>query len=486
MKKLTLALPLSLILAMTMLTGCKGGSDPDPTPALNADNVNLVFVVSPDLTYQGRGDINPDTANLTDQGLQRSLLIATYLKERVLGGNNVSAITALEPMTHLQTAAGYPDMAAIEYIEQFALLNRIELPGMGPDTPPVAGNSYPINASYADGATLPSGVVTPTVPSLGCQGLAFDDTQGDNLALVSDIISVGAPGFYVFSAPWETISALLSDIAASAGYALDLPKTYMGPDYIYAISFTLSGTASLVTYDSDLNPSATYPELPAPVPAAASPAQEPFSITRGGGQDGNTIPAEINTNETVYLIRHAEAHPTQGWDDGNYVAAGQWRALALPSFLRDKINPTMVYSIDPAQAIPHSQFIPGANNLSYVRTSLTVEPYAIANNLPLHLVSSFELGSEDSAQRTSDYFFTGGRFSGQTLLVAWEHDRIIETVNALLASYQGSGQTAPSWPSDDYDTIWTVTLDDQGTLKIDNALSEGIDSASLPAAAPQF
>lgn len=42
------------------------------------------------------------------------------------------------------------------------------------------------------------------------------------------------------------------------------------------------------------------------------------------------------------------------------------------------------------------------------------------------------------------------------------------------------------WPSTDYDTIWTVTLDQFGNLTVDNALCEGIDSENLPGEAPQF
>ena len=69
-----------LVLLMGLLifsiSGCGGGSSPTPA-LLSADNINLIFVVSPDLAYQTPGDINPDTANLTNQGLQRSLRMAT-------------------------------------------------------------------------------------------------------------------------------------------------------------------------------------------------------------------------------------------------------------------------------------------------------------------------------------------------------------------------------------------------------------------------
>jgi len=47
--------------------------------------------------------------------------------------------------------------------------------------------------------------------------------------------------------------------------------------------------------------------------------------------DGFTIPPSSNNNQTVYIVRHAEAHPDPMFDfeNGNFVAAGQWRALDL-------------------------------------------------------------------------------------------------------------------------------------------------------------
>ena len=118
-----------LPLLLALLAGCGGdGSDASPSAPLAADNVNLIFVVSPDLTYHAPGDIAPDTANLTNQGLQRSLRLASYLQQQVLGARNVSAIYALSPMTHLQTANNYPDLSPLATIQPFALLNQITLP----------------------------------------------------------------------------------------------------------------------------------------------------------------------------------------------------------------------------------------------------------------------------------------------------------------------------------------------------------------------
>jgi hypothetical protein len=391
-------------------------------------------------------------------------------------------------MTHLQTANNYPDMTAIGYIEQFALLNQITLPVDATST--YTANSYPINAAYASGP-VPNGVSMPTSYCPNCSGLDFNDTNDNNENLITGIITANAPGYYVFSAPWETVSVLMENINNLKSYNLPLPTAYMGPNYVYAISITPSGSASLVTYNSKLNPPATYPVLPSPVACASCthPLQPYFSTVRTGGVDGAVIPPNINTNERIYIVRHADAHPDSGYhfEDGNYVGAGQWRALDLPKALRGKISPNMVYSIDPAQW--YNVF--GSFNVSYVRPSLTVLPYAIANNLPYYLVTSFQLGTFSTpaiADATSDFFFTGGTFSNQTVLLGWESEHIKPFINALLSSYGGNNLPLlpAAWPGGDYDTIWTVTLDAQGNLTVDNALCEGIDSTQLPDTAPQF
>jgi len=476
---------LFLVLALVLFAGCGNGSGSAPasTTQLSADNLNLIFVVTPDLANDPLGDINPDTANLNNQGLQRSLLMATYLKRQLLGTNNVSAIYTLEPMTHLQTANNYPDMAAIGFIQQFSLLNRKTILGTSAD-------SFPIFAGYAPG-DVPAQVATPSPFVPAAQGLAFNDANGNNVALLTRIIDAGLAGFHVFSAPWETVSALLADVKAARKYNLDLPATYRGPNLVYVITITPTGVARLRTFDSKLRPKATYPALPAQVASCPCTQQNYFSITRFAGVNGVVIPAGINTNQTVYMIRHAEAHPSRTYEDGNYVGTGQWRALALPDFLPNALRglprPTMVYSVDPAQSFP-------LFNVSYVRPSLTVLPYAIANNIPYNLAASFLMNpdaeSATAAENAKNFFFTssaGVNLSNQTILLAWEHGHFPPLIQNLVNSYGGTvpAPTLP-WPSADYDTIWRVTLDGAGNLTVDNALCEGIDSSKLPAAAPLF
>ena len=475
-------------LALTLLAGCGSSGQPTPAP-LSAGNLNLIFVVSEDLAYHASGDVNPKTANLTNQGLQRSLLMATFLQQNVLGALNVTGIYALEPMTHLQTADNYPDMIGLETIQQFAMLNQITLSSDQYGGTPLAGQSYPINDSYAE-VPLPVGVVPPQQYCANCQGLDFRDQNGDNEALLTTILKKDPPGFYVFSAPWETVSTLMANINQREGYNLTLPASYISPNFIYAISITPSGSASLVTYDSHITPPATYPVLTPPLVSTLCNAQTAFSITVTGGQNGAVIPGGINTNETLYIIRHADAHPTAYWDDNNYIGAGQWRALDLPNALLGKVNVDQVYSNDPAQSGPGSlDFVTLDHNWSSVAPPLTAAPYAIANNLPYNLVTSFDLSDSNVDQETSTFFFftNGGQFSNQSVLLAWSFQFIQPTITKLLDSYN-AGQLAPPsdvWPSTDYDTIWTVTLDGVGNLTVNNAMCEGINTTLL-VTPPQF
>ena len=472
------------VTALMVVAGCAGS----PAP-LDDPNVNLIFVASEDLSYNAVGDVNPNTANLTNIGLQRALLMGTFLKERVVGNEPLVGIYALEPMTHLQTANQYPDIVALETVEQFAMLNQFTIAQQG--YPTTTANSYPIFASYAANS-VPAGVASPPFPCTVCQGLDFTDENEDNEALITSILATKAPGNYVFSAPWETVSALMASANRIGNYRVSVPEHYAGPNVVYVISVTPSGLAALLTYNGQLHPAPSYPVLPplAGVSQACPAATINIQVTDGVG--GATVPAGINTNETAYMIRHAEAHPSASWDDGNYIGAGQWRALYLPQALSGKISPSAVYSIDPANDVPEA--IDDAVPSSYVRPTLTAEPYAIANNLPFFLAASVPVFQSNQnppnlATAAAGYFFFsnqgGPGLSGKTTLIAWEHDHIPPTVEALIHDY---GVTPPtlSWSDGDYDSIWTIRLDAHGNLSVDNALCEGVNSSLLPATPPQF
>lgn len=479
-----------------VLSGCGGASTDDAGPtayaasSLNSADVNLVFVVTPDLK-NNNGDINEKTANLTSQGLRRAMKLAIWLRDSLLNSADAKGIYALEPTTHLQTEAGYPDMVPLEFIEQFAMVNQYS--EFAPQT--VTGSSFPVCVSYSQ-SSVPADAPVPSSFPAGCQGIDYADRNGDNESLVSSILAKKQGGFHVFAMPFDTFKALLSGLKSQNSYDYTVPSAHEGPNVLYVLTVPSSGKAVLTSYDTGIVPGTAYPELNPPWKDSPSSYQTPFEI-QTSKVSGSAPPSVINRNETVYFIRHGEAHPTSPWDDGNLIMAGNWRALYLPTALAAKIRtPDFIYAPDPAQLVSH----PWTDTYSYVRPSQTVAPYAIANGIPFNVASTFLYAvpgstAESQAQVTlqaANFFFTGGRFTGKTLLISWEHAHIPMIAQSLVNLYFTGSSVAPtvppytSWPGDDYDTIWTFTLDGSGNLTVDNHMCEGIDSRKLPSTAPAY
>lgn len=465
-----------------------GSPSPSPAPTLSAQDINLIFVISQDLAHNF-GDVNTATANLNDQGLQRANKLATYLKATLLESANVTAIYALEPTTHPQTAANLPDMVGIETIEPFALMNQYSETNATQNPPTVVGNSYPLNAAY-DSTSVPVTVPTPPFYCATCQGIDFADSASGNEALITSVIKAGQPGYYVFSLPFETFQPLMTNLKSIGGYSYTVPQTWSGPDTLFALAVHSGGSPSLLTFNSNVTPGSAYPTLTPPFQRSVTctGGQTPMDIQTAGT---GTPPYGINVNETVYFVRHGEAHPADFWDDGNLICQGEWRALYMPSALAGLIKtPDYVFAVDPSQLISGGAQTSDPNNTTYayVRTSQTLAPYAIANNIPFNVGSGFQwynFGTSNEVQAAVNYFFTGGQFSNKTLLISWEHGHIPPIATALIADYYAANPpTVVSWPGGDYDTIWTFTLDSAGNLHLSNSTCEGIDTTTLPATCP--
>ncbi|MGH8011108.1 MAG: hypothetical protein ACREQ4_01250, partial [Candidatus Binataceae bacterium] len=215
---------------------------------------------------------------------------------------------------------------------------------------------------------------------------------------------------------------------------------------------------------------------------------------------GLTPLAGLNTNERVYFVRHAEAHPNNQFENGNYVCRGQWRALGAPAILYRKITADTggrrphnfaVYGPDPSYPV-------GVHRNSYVRAALTVEPFAIAYGLPMHLANGVDWNEWNTGESAAIRFFfmheavagANAGFSNATLLIGWEHFNIGQMVKDLLDNYYrparpDNSAQLPVWNGNDYDTIWIVSLDANGNLAFTNDC-EGVPSATLPTSCPTF
>jgi hypothetical protein len=135
----------------------------------------------------------------------------------------------------------------------------------------------------------------------------------------------------------------------------------------------------------------------------------------------------------VVLIRHAEK-PKKG---DNLTCQGLNRAMQLPALLHTRFG------------VPSATYIPAmalGDSTKHCRMFQTVIPFAVKYNLTL--TSRFV--ENDSTGIAQDILQKKG-----TVLVVWEHKKLVSIVRALGIKDEGL-----HWPDDDYDSIWIVRFRD--------------------------
>jgi hypothetical protein len=133
----------------------------------------------------------------------------------------------------------------------------------------------------------------------------------------------------------------------------------------------------------------------------------------------------------LIFIRHAEK-PNKG---DNLNCQGFNRSMLLPSLLFKKFGkPMNVY-------IPSLKL--GAVT-KHMRMLQTISPFAVKYDLSLN--SEFDVG--DSKGIGKSLLAERG-----TVLIVWEHQRIIPILQLLGVNTEGL-----TWRDDDFDTIWVVTF----------------------------
>lgn len=415
------SLLLAAMTVMALLTGRLCAAQ----PALNANDWNFVLVPSFERPPQ-----NEATNNLSVTGLNHSLRFGQLLKGLTSGKD-----AQIQQILALTGSADPADMAPLQSIQHFAVL-----------------------------AELAVSVQSVTVGN--------PSAYNSPAALAADLMGNQPRGTYVVVAPPAVIGELAQ---ALGGVGFQMPA---GADYA-----VLSGNSvplTVNTYDDGIAPDPAYPAIPLP-PATKNCAVPLVTIKV-------PVPAGLKpyTSQTVHLVRHVEAHPTATFENGNYVCQGQWRALGANDILSKlmKRRPDYVFTSNP------NGLISCDGTCSYIRPTLTVAPFAIQNGLPLTLAPFQWNDPEDLARalfdRDSPYFSHPA--SGATILVGWEHGNIEKAVKILFASVYRNPQAAarlPAWSYGDYDTVWTLSTDKDGTLSFTNSC-EHIPTASLPSTCPAF
>ena len=158
------------------------------------------------------------------------------------------------------------------------------------------------------------------------------------------------------------------------------------------------------------------------------------------------LAAESPNVETIVLVRHGEK-PDAGL--GQLSCQGLNRALALPNVIQTLFGkPDFIFAPDPAHSKPDH-----LKSYDYVRPLATIEPTAIRFALPVNT----QFGQEDdkglvAALERRDY-------RNALVLVAWEHRKIEDIAQALLAHNGADPKVrVPSWSYDDFDSIYVIRI----------------------------
>ena len=225
--------PIALFLSLSLLSGC-GGTSRTNAPVSNpgqliAANLNLIFVVSPDVAYQTSGDVDPRTANLT---IRAASVASNCDVPSKAGAGDKERQRNLRARAHDPFATRPVILGGARAIQQFALMNQTTLSSDLVGGTPYSGQNSPINASYAPGS-VPGGVLRQASTAPLAKVLISMTTAAATKFCCRGSSREMSHAF-TFRAG-EATSSLLANINTLEGYNLLLPAAYRGSNYIYAI-----------------------------------------------------------------------------------------------------------------------------------------------------------------------------------------------------------------------------------------------------------
>jgi hypothetical protein len=411
------------------LSACQTVRATEPTspPPLYQNGWNFVLVPS----FEGP-PASVQSNNLSVTGLNHALRFAQMLDILIAGKEN-----SLRGIYAYTADHNKDNLAPLQSIEPFAVLNNRDV----------------------------------KVGSLSAQAGAYDAPEAE----MPQFLGSEPEGIYVMAGSATMVRAIAQGLTGNKA-----PDLQPG-DYL-----VVSGPAGKLTtarYNDGIAADATYPTIDLPPQSACSSSFAPITVAAPAG-------LKAYPNQTVYLVRHVEAHPTAAFENGNYVCQGQWRALGANQRLSDIMSPTASGGVPDYifTSNPHG-LIDCEGGCSYIRPTLTVAPFAIQHQQKLHL-AKFQWDdpidlAESLFNQDSPYF---EHKTGSTVLVGWEHGNIVKAVQYLVGDlYQAPKVAAnlPAWSYTDYDTVWILSTNDKGDLTMTSSC-EHIPTAALPNTCPAF
>jgi hypothetical protein len=87
---------------------------------------------------------------------------------------------------------------------------------------------------------------------------------------------------------------------------------------------------------------------------------------------------------------------------------------------------------------------------------MTIEPTAIAFGMPVNA----QIGYDDTERLRRA--LEDPAYRDALVLVGWEHRIIAPVARELLSAHGGNPSVVPDWNSDDFDSVYVVTIDASG------------------------
>ena len=171
-----------------------------------------------------------------------------------------------------------------------------------------------------------------------------------------------------------------------------------------------------------------------------------FTVLSAAMYLASAFAAEPGMTETIILIRHGEK-PDLGL--GQLTCQGFNRSLALPAVIRKEFGkPDAIFAPNPGETKTDS-----GQAYHYVRPLATIEPTAIAFGLPVDAA----IGVSNIDALRSDRL-KARLTRGSLVLVAWEHNLIVQLARGLMTDHGGNPDNVPAWKGTDFDSIYVIRI----------------------------
>lgn len=419
-----------LYFLVIVLLGLPSAAIAQTIPALNANAWNLIFVQS--------FEASKHTNNLSVKGFNHALLFGQLLNT-ITAGKSAS----LKQIYSFASKSSPQDMTSLQSIEPFAVLNNRSVSHL-------------------------------------LVGRGGETEYGSPAYVIDKLLNNQARGDYIIAMP----AAMINRTIKSLGYHASSASRLTPGDYNQYLVLSIENGKSVIhVYNDNLAPSIRYPNLHIKPTANYSCPEKPVRFTI---KKPKSSKYRFNTRQTVYFVRHVEAHPNDTFENGNFVCKGEWRAIGANKILLKKMGGKVnnLFTTNP------KDIIACGTACSYIRPALTISPLAIEAGQRLKL-AKFQWSDAPTLAAslfTQNTPYSSKAFNHSVTLVAWEHANIEKAVRYLIGVIYADPRAEkkiPAWSYTDYDTIWELKSDDKGDITFSNSC-EGIATAALPSTCPAF